>query len=109
MEEFNAPVECDVPFGMSMGEECIVGDMECDDVYNEATFTLTGYIDEMDSLIENWKTVYKLVEVLDTFDDEVSEEYVPWSNVFLAKKSTLSMYTGTTRYKGKRRVHLILE
>ena len=109
MEEFNAPVECDVPFGMSMGEECIVEDMNCDEFYNEATFTLNGYIDEMDALINNWKTVYKVVEVLDTFDNEITEEYVPWSNVFLAKKSTLSMYTGTTRYKGKRKVHLILE
>lgn len=109
MQEFNAPVECDVPFGMSMGEECVVEDMDCDEAFNEATFVLKGYLDEMDDLIENWKTVYKVVEVLDKFEDEVSEEYVPWSNVFLAKKSTLSMLTGTKRYKGARKVHLVLE
>lgn len=109
MQEFNAPVECDVPFGMSMGEECVVEDMDCDEAFNEATFVLKGYLDEMDDLIENWKTVYKVVEVLDKFEDEVTEEYVPWSNVFLAKKSTLSMLTGTKRYKGARKVHLVLE
>lgn len=106
LEEFGVPVACDVPLGPSMGQECEVTNMVHDDDYNEVSFTLDGYIDDIEEVASSWREVYKLVEVSKS-DSEDKESYVPWSGIFLPKKAKISMYTGETRMKGKRNFHII--
>lgn len=109
VEEFNVPVATDIPLGPSMGQECEIKGFEHSDDFNDNTVVLDGYIDDIEELIEIWKTVYKVVEVLDDFKDEDKEEYITYAKMMLPKKAQLSMYAGKYRKKGKRKIHVIVK
>lgn len=106
-ETFGAPVECDVPIGPSMGQECKTSDMIHDEDYNDVTLTLEGIIEEIEEVLDSWRKVYKLVEVLPDYQDEDKDKYEPFGATFLAKKSPVSIYAGQHRIEGKRRIHVI--
>lgn len=109
LEEFGVPVACDVPIGPSMGQECEMVDLVHNDDYNEVEITLKGFIDDIDELIEIWKGVYRVAEYVNEYEykKDDKESYMPWSKAFLPSKAQISMLAGKTRYKGKRKIHVI--
>lgn len=109
VEEFNVPVATDIPLGPSMGQECEIKEFDHDELFNDNTIVLDGYIDDIEELIGIWKTVYKVVEVYDDFKDKDEEEYIPYSKAFLPKKAQLSQFAGKNRMKGKRKIHVIVK
>lgn len=108
-EEWGVPVACDVPLGPSMGQECEVEEMEHDDKYNDIMITLNGFIDDIDELIDIWKNYYSSVEYVDLeeYKNNDKESYVSYADMFLPTKAKVSMKMGKTRYKGKRKIHII--
>lgn len=111
LEEFGVPVACDVPLGPSMGQECEVEEMEHDDDYNNVVITLGGFIDDIEELVGIWRTVYKVVELVDEeeFKSKDKESYVSYADMFLPKKAKVSMKMGTMRYKGSRKIKIIVK
>lgn len=106
-QEFGVPVACDVPLGPSMGQEIEISDLEHDEDYNDVTFKLEGYIDDIDEQLEIWKEVYDLVESEKIEGEDDSAQYQSLGPAFLPKKAAISMKMGTTRYKGVRKIHVI--
>jgi hypothetical protein len=108
LEEWGVPVACEVPVGSSMGQEIGTLDYDFRDEYNDNYLTLEGLKDDIEDLMINWRSVYKVVELVEEFKDEEKEVYVPWSDLFLPKKSKISMYSGQKRKKVKERYHIIV-
>ena len=102
-EEFGIPSKADLTFGLSMGDENTVLELECDDNYNEGTVKLEGFEDDLDALYENWKPVYSEVSYEDEGDPQ--EQYIPMKEIFMPKL-TISKYTGTSRRIITRKFHI---
>ena len=62
---YGLPVKADIVMGISMGQELDLEKWEIVDIDNEGYLYLSGYEDEFDLLIENWKSVYRVVEYED--------------------------------------------
>lgn len=106
-QEFGAYVACDVPLGPSMGQEIEIKDMVHDEKYNDVSFILDGYVDDIEQQLNIWREVYDVVECEKVEGEEDSEQYQSYSVAFLPKKSSVSMYMGTNRSKGVRKIHVI--
>lgn len=110
MEEFSVPIACDVPIGPSMGQEITTEDYDFSDDYNDNWITLSGFEDDIEELVNNWKLVYKLVERDESFDEGESKKvYIPVGEMFLPKKARISSHSGKYRNKIKRRYHVIMK
>jgi hypothetical protein len=106
-EVFNVPMACDVCFGTSMGDEIVMKDISYDEKYNDVTIKLNGFIDDIDNLLNNWRLVYKVVDVVDDGKDNYEEVYISYADRFLPKKARITAYAGKTRNKGTMVVHVI--
>jgi hypothetical protein len=62
---------------------------------------LSGYEDEFDELIENWRSVYKSVDWTDVKDPK--EDYISKAELFVPKKA-ISPFYGKTRIVVNRKV-----
>lgn len=109
LEEFNVPVACDIPISMNMGTEIEVKHIEADKEYNDVNIILSGYTDDIEDLIDNWKTVYRVVEKDETYEPEEPDKqiYMPISERFLPKKAPISMKQGTYRTSTECKYHII--
>jgi len=109
-EEFGVPVACDVPLSMSMGAEIEVVKLDHSDDFNDIVITLHGFEDDINELLENWRSVYKVVEEVATYEPEEPDKsvYMPIAERFLPRKSPISMKQGTYRNNIERQYHIVL-
>lgn len=108
-EEFGVPVECDIPIGPSLGQDCVIEEYEFKDNYNEATIVLEGFIRDIDELFNIWKDVYDIVEYidLDEYSNNDKEKYESFAEAFLPKKARISMDMGKYIKIGNRKIHVV--
>jgi len=108
LQEFGVPVACDVPIGMSMGQEIEVEHLVSTNNYTNNEIVLVGFLDDIEELVENWRTVYKSVELDPEFDGgKPKEVYVPFAKAFLPVKASISMHMGSNRYKVKQKYNIL--
>ena len=96
------PSKADVALGKSLGDEIELEDIQMNEDMTEGWLHLKGYKDEIDETIENWKQVYKTVEVE---EENYEDVFVSMGELFIPKKA----YTptlGTTRQVGTCVVHI---
>ena len=113
-EDWDVPFSSDITIGPSMGQEIEVEDMDYSDDYNEATFVLKGYINDIEQLTEGWKQVYKVVEIEKLKDEEGNEkeddsETISWGLMMSKIKAPIKSTFGKTLLKGKRKLHIIIK
>lgn len=114
VQEWGLPVKAGLVIGSSMGEEIEVDELETDESFNEGSMVLIGFEDEILRLTENWKKVYRLVEVLDIPDEKTGKPtsiepvYQPLGELFIPKRA-FSRYAGTYRNFGKKKVNIIIK
>jgi hypothetical protein len=107
VREFGIPVEADLVIGKSMGNEVKVLDLQVHQPdYSEVSLVLEGFDNEVDDIIDTWKTVYPLVHRDKTFQEKEKEEFVPRSGLF-KKKVVISRRMGTSRKKVTRKYDII--
>lgn len=101
MERFGLPAKADVTLGYSLGHEI---DMEDIEIINSESciITMSGYKDEIEDTINNWKTVYSVVS---TEESSFKSRLISVGDLFIPKKA----YTptiGTLRSKGTCKVRI---
>ena len=101
-DEFGIPSKAELTIGMSMGDENEVTYLE--EQPDGGIIELEGYEDDLNAILENWRSVYSSVEYTDD-PDSTKEVYVPRNEMFLPKL-TISKYSGTTRKLIKRRFNI---
>ena len=97
--EFGIPSKAELTIGMSMGDENEVTHLE--EHKDGGIIELQGYENDLDAILENWRSVYSSVEYKDDLES-VEEIYVPRKEIFMPKL-TISKYSGTIRKMVKRR------
>lgn len=108
-EDWDVPFTSDVTIGPSMGQEIEVEDLKVSEDYNEATFILKGYIDDLNQLVDGWKQTYKLVDESNVEGEEDSSEKISWGLMMSKIKAPIKSTFGKTLIKGKRKFHLIIK
>ena len=101
-DEFGIPSKAELTIGMSMGDENEVTYLE--ERPDGGIIELEGYEDDLNAILENWRSVYSSVEYTDD-PDSTKEVYVPRNEMFLPKL-TISKYSGTIRKLIKRRFNI---
>jgi DNA polymerase I-like protein with 3'-5' exonuclease and polymerase domains len=109
-EEFGIPMASDMVFSCNMGSEIEVDydehPMVHDEDYNDVWITLSGFESDINDVMDNWKSVYDLVEEDPDFEKEESEELVPLEGLF-QEKVVISPDMGHSKKKIKQRYHII--
>lgn len=88
--------EAEIALGKSLGDEIELTELIVSDDKASGILKLKGYKDEIDETVENWKKVYKTVEVS---DEEYKDVYTSVNELFMLKKA-YSFTVGTHRKKG---------
>ena len=101
--EFGIPSKAELTIGMSMGDENEVIYLE--ETKDGGIIELQGYENDLDAMLENWRSVYSKVEYTDD-PDSIEEVYVPRKEIFMPKL-TISKYSGTLRKMLKRRFSIV--
>lgn len=98
---YGLPAAADLVMGVSIGEEIKIDKFNFDQSTNSFEVIASGYLDDCDALIEQWKSIYA-----DVSFEELKEhkgEYIPKEYIFM-KKKTISRYFGQTRLKVERKI-----
>lgn len=98
-DEFGIPSKAELTIGISMGDENEVTYLE--EQEGGGIIELKGYMNDLDEILNNWRSVYSSVEYYD-YPESIEEVYVPRKEMFLPKL-TISRYSGQTRKTLKRR------
>ena len=102
MRRFGLPVKADLTMGKTIGHEIGVESFEYNDEMTDAIITLEGYKDEIYETIDNWRSAYKTVEIL---EEDFKEVYISWNELFTLKKAYTPVL-GTHREQGACKVHI---
>ena len=85
MRMFNLALKADIAMGVNMGSECEMKKLEIlDDEKTKGYITLEGERADIMDLVENWKTAFYSVEVV---EESFKEKKNPMSLLFMKKKS----------------------
>jgi len=99
-EQFGVPAKADLTIGKSMGEEVEASNIDVNSRYTRGSIVLEGYSDYIQSLIDNWRSIYTSVSVdsLPVNDNGDYKEtiYTPRSDLFIVKK-VINRHYGTYR------------
>ena len=105
-EDWDVPFSSDITIGPSMGQEIEVEDLQYSDDYNEGTFILSGYLDDINQLVDGWRQVYKVVEESTIEGEEDKSEKISWGLMMSKLKAPIKSTFGKTLIKGKRKFHI---
>lgn len=108
-QDWDVPFTSDVTIGPSMGQEIEVEDLEVSEDYNEATFVLKGYLDDIHQLTGGWQQVYKLVDEQLVEGEEDKSEKISWGLMMSKIKAPIKSTFGKTLIKGKRKFHIVIK
>ena len=103
LKMFNLALKADVAMGANMGSECEMNKLEImNEEKTEGKVTLEGYKTDIMDLVENWKTAYNLVEVV----EEEWEEEVGQMELLFMKKKSFDPSIHAHRLKGTATIHI---
>ena len=106
-EKFKVPMASDIVFSSNMGSEIDCVELLHDDDYNDVTITMKGFKNDIDEVIDGWKSVYDLVEKDETFESpEPVEVKVPMRCMF-QEKVEITPKMGTSIYVVSERYHIV--
>lgn len=126
LNKFGMPVKADVSLGKSFGHELEMEDIEeVNEDMTECVITLSGYKDEIEETVENWKLAYKTVDIIEYWHWKLDEngvkvkdengnkikvyewepEYISYKELFVVKRS-YNKDVGKFRYKGIAKIRI---
>ena len=82
-EQFNMPVKADLVLGKSIGQEVTIEEIKCNEDFTEGEMICEADEDNFNSLISEWRKVYKSV----TWEDisEPKTKHKSWSGLWISK------------------------
>lgn len=101
-EEFGMICKADMELGYSFGHEITLEKIDSDEDYDEATLVLSGYKDEIEDTVNNWKKVYSVAEITDT---DYKDEYQP-TDLFFTPRHAMPDKVRIDRQKGEATIHI---
>lgn len=108
--QYGLPSKADFTVGYSLGHELELAKWEPSEDRNSVHMTLEGYRDEIEDTINNWKKVYKTVDIEKVYHKKkvngekvvvegYEDDYFSWDRLFILKRS-YDEYVGTVRQHG---------